>query len=407
VRSTYTRGARLAALAAVGCLALTACGDTSDKTSNSPEKGDEATGTPIHVGFMNTDQGAVAAPEATIGAKAAAKYLNEHGGLNGHRVDLVVCSTTGAPESSGKCANDLIAKKVSVVVMGLDLGADGALKPLKEAGIPIFGVNPSGTTLSGDPYATFTSAPAAFTYNGVWKVLKEAGAKKPVLISPDGGAAYKKLYDTVVIPSAKAAGLDLSYTLFNPASPDFAAAITAAKKKKRADAVYIAGAEGDCTNGIKTAKQLNFSGVIFGGSCSQFVKTLGSKAEGVYTLQYLLTAKTKDSAPADKKDQVQLYIDQMTAFGATDKIDTYATYGFASVMTLKDVLTGVTGEVTSATAKAALDAYKGDVFLSGPVDCTARPMPGGSCGTTIIALKVKADGSQEVLTGGFIDITQA
>jgi ABC-type branched-subunit amino acid transport system substrate-binding protein len=300
----------------------------------------------------------------------------------------------------------MIAKKVTVVVLGLDFGADAALKPLKEAGIAIFGVTPSGTTLVGDPYVTFTSAPLSLTYNGAWKVLKEAGSKKPVLVSPDLGPTYKKLYDNALVPSAKAAGLDLTYTLYNPASPDFAAAITAAKNKG-ADAIYIGATEGDCTNGVKTARQLNWRGLLLAGNCTQFIKALGSRAAGVYTLQYLLPASTLNSAPADKRTQIQLYVDQMKAAGAGDKIDSFAASGFAGIMTVADALKGVSGEVTATSVKPVIQSYKGDVFLAAPVDCSARPAPGGACGTTMIALKAKPDGTEEVLTGSFLDITKA
>jgi branched-chain amino acid transport system substrate-binding protein len=207
------------------------------------------------------------------------------------------------------------------------------------------------------------------------------------------------------VPSAKGAGLDLTYTLYNPASPDFAPAVSAASKKS-ADAILIVGTEGTCTNAIKTAKQLGWSKNIVAVNCSQFINDLGSQAEGVYTLQYLLTARAKPSAPVAKQDQIQLYVDQMRAGGAEDKIDSYATYGFASIMTIAEVLKGVSGDVTAATAKPVVATYKGDVFLEGPVDCSARPMPGGSCGTTGVALRVNPDGSQEVVTGDFLDLTK-
>jgi branched-chain amino acid transport system substrate-binding protein len=332
-------------------------------------------------------------------------YVNGHGGINGHPIDLVACGTTGAPDSSSQCANTLIAKKVAAAVFGIDVGGDAALKPLKEAGIPIFGVTPSGSTMASDPAVTFTSAPLAMTYNGVFKVLKQVGSKKPVLVAPDGGAAYKKLFDSVLIPGAKAAGLDMSYSLYNPASPDFAAAISAVKKKG-GDAIYLSGAEGDCTNGVKTARQLGWDKPLFAGFCTQFLKTLGSQAAGVYTTQYLLTADALGTAPETKKPQIQLYIDQMTAAGAKDKVNTFATEGFSDIMTITDALKGVSGDVTAATAGPVIKAYKGDVFLGASVDCAARPMPGGSCGTTLVALKAKADGTQEVLTGDFLDISK-
>ncbi len=404
--TTITRGSRLAVLATAGLLALAGCGDKeAPSVASGSDGGKPVTGAPILVGFINTGQGGLSFPEVRVAADAASSYVNTHDGVNGRPIELISCSTTGAPESAGKCANDLIAKKVSVAVLGVELGADAVLKPLKEAGIPIFGVSSSGTTLASDPSVTFTTPPASLTWNGFWKVMRQAGARKPIMIGVDAGPAYKKILDTTVVPSAKAAGLDLSYTLNNPASPDFAAAVTAAKEKG-ADAIYFSGAEGDCTNGIKTARQLGWNKPIFAGSCTQFIKTLGSQAEGVYTQQYLLPANSRDTAPKGKQAQIDLYVKHMTAAGATDKIDSFATYGFADIMTLTDVLKGVNGKITAATVKSALATYKGDVFLGAPVDCSARPLPKESCGSSIVSLKVLPGGKQKVLTGGFLDITK-
>lgn len=398
---------RAAAAAALCLLAVSACGDKSTPASTSGSSGGQkATGTPISVGFINDDQGPAPFPEITTGAKAAVSYVNSHGGVNNHPIELVTCSTSASPESTVACANEMIAKKVATVTLGTVVGADALLKPLKEAKVPVYATVSQGTALLADPYPTFASMPQGLVFAGVWKFFKQVNISKPALISADLGAAGKQLANNVFIPSAKQAGLDLSVSFYNPASPDFAALITAAKKNG-SDGLYILGTEADCTNAIKTAKQLQWSGVLFGGTCTQYAKTLGAQAAGVYTLNYLVPSTAVATAPASKKDQVQLYIDQMKAAGAADKAATPAMYGFSDIMTLADIFRGVTGDVTATTAATAVSTYKGDVFMAGPVDCSKRPMPGGACGTTFVALKTEADGSQSVVGGDFIDATKA
>jgi branched-chain amino acid transport system substrate-binding protein len=357
------------------------------------------------VGFINDDAGPAPTPEATTGAKAAVSYVNSHGGINKHPIQLVTCSTSGSPESTVACANEMIAKKVAAVTVGTVVAADALLKPLKEAKVPIFASVSQGQALVSDPFPTFASMPQPLVFAGVWKFFKQVHTTKPMLIAPDLGAASKKLADTAFVPSAKAAGLALSYSFYNPASPDFAASITAAKQKG-ADGLYILGTEADCTNGIKTAKQLGWSGVLFGGTCTQYAKVLGPQAQGVYTLNYLIPSTAAATAPASKKAQVQLYVDQMKAANAADKAATPAMYGFSDVMTIADVLRSITGDITTATAAPAIASYKGDVFLGGPVDCSRRPIPGGACGTTFVALQTEADGTQSVVGGDFIDATK-
>ena len=400
------RKARLAALTLLGTIALAACGDAAtDSNSSSATPGNKATGAPILVGFINDDTGPIPQPDFSVGAKAAAAYVNDNGGINDRPIELVTCSTSASPESTIACANEMIEKKVVAVTLGAVIGADALAKPLTEAKIPIWGTTGSGVELTSNPAATFGSMPNALVFAGVWKFFNQVQTKKVVLIGPDAGKATKDLANNVIIPSAKAAGLDLSYTAYNPASPDWAAAVTAAKKND-ADGIFINGSEADCTNAIKTAKQLAFDGVIFSGTCTQYAKTLGAQAEGVYSLNFLVPATAEATAPAAKKQQIALYSEAMRAAGAEDKITTPANNGFSAVYTVAEMLGKVTGEVTAATAGTAIATYVGDVFLATPVDCTKRPVPGGACGTSFWGLQTKADGTQEVLTGDFIDASK-
>jgi branched-chain amino acid transport system substrate-binding protein len=396
--------AKLAALVVVGTLALAACGDKADSTGpSSTTPGAQAKGAPVLVGLINDEQGAVAAPETTVAAKAAVAYVNGHSGVGGHPLALVPCPTNGSPESTVNCANTLINKKVAVVLVGLQASVDAAVKPLKEAGIPLFGVLGQGVQAEADQSVTYTSASQSLSFTGLFKFLKQVGSVNSVLVLPDA-PAFKQLAG-VLTTVAKSVGVAISYIYYNPGSPDFAAAVTAAKQKKRTDGLLVVGSEGGCTSFVKTAKQLNWGKVLLAGTCSEFARELGSQAAGVYSVSFLLSAASKATAPGAKQDQVQLYLDQMKASGAQDKAaSNYAVLGFADVMTVADALKSTSGDVTAASAKTALSTYKGDVFLGLPTDCSARPSPGGSCGTGFWGLKANADGTQTVV--GTVDASK-
>ncbi len=399
------RTARLVGLCAVAALALTACGDSGDDTtaSSSISPGVKATGTPVLVGLINDEQGAIAIPELTTGARAAIDYVNNHGGVSGHPIALEHCATNGTAESALTCANTMISKKVTSVVYGVVGGADAITKPLKEAGVAIFAVSGQGVTSGFEPEVTFTSTSQQLTFAGAFKFFKQIKTVKPFLVAPDLGPATKQLAEQALVPAAKASGIDLSYILYNAASPDFAAAITAAKKKG-SDGLYVLGSEGDCTNFVKTAKQLGWDKILFGGTCTEYVKALGAQAADVYTLSFLIPVQAIKTAPAAKQAEIELYRDQMKASGAEGKTDSsYAAIGFSDLMTLSRALTTVSGDITTATAKPAIKAFKGDVFLGGAVDCANRPAPGGTCGHFFAGLKTNADGTQDVVGGDFID----
>jgi branched-chain amino acid transport system substrate-binding protein len=75
---------------------------------------------PIVIGAINTQGGQVlVGPGWTDGIKSAVQYVNNHGGIQGHRLVVKYCFTTSAEEEGTKCgqqfAND---KKISVVEFG-------------------------------------------------------------------------------------------------------------------------------------------------------------------------------------------------------------------------------------------------------------------------------------------------
>ena len=57
-------------------------------------------------------------PQVAKAGEAVVKYLNGNaGGINGHKIDLVLCNQQEDPASATKCANEFVEKKVSVVAV--------------------------------------------------------------------------------------------------------------------------------------------------------------------------------------------------------------------------------------------------------------------------------------------------
>ena len=146
-----TRGTRLLALVMAGSLLAAACGDDDDgdeaadltetTVSTEPvveeETVEPASGEPITIGFVNMEDGPLAQPTIGAAAEAARQMINANGGINGRPLEFEKCVTNGAPDSSGQCANQLVAAGVPVAYQGLDFG-NAALHPiLADAGIPL------------------------------------------------------------------------------------------------------------------------------------------------------------------------------------------------------------------------------------------------------------------------------
>lgn len=400
--SRYPLVRTLFALGAIATVAVSGCSSTDHTSSDSGTSA--PTGPPITIGMSNTELGAFSDPSVTVGAQAAIKYINGRGGIQGRPLALDLCKTDGTTATSAACANQFISDKVTVDLEGLDYGADAKLAPLKAAGIPIFGIESSGNATLGDPYATITSVSTALGYQGALTALKSEGAQKVVIVGPDQGAQLKQVFDSVIIPSAKAMGMDAAYTTFNPAAPDFTVAVTSARATG-ADTIAITGSEGDCTSAIKTARTLGFTGRLFATFCTKYVTALGNQAKGVTSIGYIVPASARASAPAAIQSEIDTYQAAMKADGKSSSIAGFSAYGFSSVMTLATGLEAIAGPIDSDTAKAALAKFTGDVFLGQrQVDCTHRPGADGTCGTAIAVFEAKGDGSVDLVNGAFLNL---
>lgn len=368
----------------------------------------KATGTPVYVGFVNSDSGGFALPEITKATQATADYINGHGGMNGHPVKLDLCSTDGTPAASTKCANQFVTDKVLAVLNGYDLGMDAAQPVYKQAGLHIFGAI-SSTAIAMDPDNTIMVAPFVNFYAANGALLKTLGATSTVFVLPNIGPEIKQLYG-LIAAAANKAGVKTSLTLVAPANPDVTAAVTAAKAQ-HADMLDLNFQENDCTNAIRTAKSLGWTGKIYAGSCSQFIDTLGAQAAGTYAGQYLFPPAAKAAAAAydpQLKDEFDTYETAMKAGGQEAYIKSaFAAYGFSTLMTFANIVKGIPGEPTQAAINAAMASFKGHQVLGLQQDCTAKIAPGGACGRYFLPLQVQADGTMTLVGGKPLDVSAA
>jgi branched-chain amino acid transport system substrate-binding protein len=171
--------AGLAALALA--LALAACSSSSAGPGDSPGgSADSAVYKLMVFGEFSVGPGAqlpVPYPQISAGARAAAAAINKSGGVNHHRIDIIVCDTKGSPDGATVCASQAVADKVVAVVGALDLTGD-YMSVLQQAGIPAIGpyaiaqtlVNPDSFPLYGGSAANLAGSVALLARQGVKSV---------------------------------------------------------------------------------------------------------------------------------------------------------------------------------------------------------------------------------------------
>ncbi|WP_369211285.1 ABC transporter substrate-binding protein [Streptomyces flavofungini] len=393
------RRGRAALVLAAATVLLAGCGGSEPATggANGPDK---ATGEPISVGFVNTDSGNVARPEITATAKAAADWVNGHGGIGGRPLKLETCATDGTPATSTKCAGELIGKKVLTVLNGNDAGLDSAQPLFKRAGLRVFGT--AGTAaVTGDPANTILATPPAAAIAVTGPLHKRMGVSKGVFVLPNAGPGIKKAFDGIRT-SAATSDVRLTLSLVAPANPDVTAAVNAARTT-HADGLIFSFGENDCTNAIRTAKSLNWKGELIAAECTQFIKALGPQAAGVKTTPALFPLSARAAAEqydGRLKREFDTYEAAAKAAGAQKHLESaHAAYGYSTVMTFARILKGIDGDITQESIGEAMASYKGRQVLGTAKDCTAKLMPGANCGQDIIVLETRADGTQTLVGG--------
>ncbi|MFI9646684.1 ABC transporter substrate-binding protein [Streptomyces sp. NPDC052040] len=137
-----------AALVAVGSIAA-ACGVVPGTAGGS------ADGTVTVMTWAPEKTSATNKPGMPAMAKAYARYVNAHGGLAGHRLNVLTCNDHNDYVGAAKCARTAVKENVVAVVGSYSQYASSFLSPLESAGIPYIG----GYGLTDDEFKSVLSYP--------------------------------------------------------------------------------------------------------------------------------------------------------------------------------------------------------------------------------------------------------
>lgn len=119
------------ALALSSALAASACGGSSD----SGEQGDT-------IKLMTTgpiDSASVSLPSIEVGAQVAVDEINAKGGVDGRKLELIVCNDKNDPNTAVGCARRAVKEGVVALVGGFSSFEPQVLPVLERAGVPWVG----------------------------------------------------------------------------------------------------------------------------------------------------------------------------------------------------------------------------------------------------------------------------
>ena len=398
--TTAAGAAKTTAAAAAGTTAAGAAGTTA--AAAPPTKAD-ASKPPVLVGYHNLEGGAVVSlPEIRQGFESGLNYVNEElGGINGRPLKADICNLDVTPESSVKCANQFVEKKVVAAIQGVDVAADAALPILKEAGIVeigFFAFSAAMNKARGDAYFTLFSNED--NYAGDLVTQQKLGAKSEAVLMED--LPTSKALDTDVIqPAAKKLGMTAK-PFYYSATTDwttFAATIMASAP----DAVSIPAAQDSvCLAAIPALRAAGFKGYLHAGSCTEIEK-LDLKALDKVINHNEFFYTSFESVPAKPQKDLDTFLRFIKRDFPNFKSLLYTQLGFHIAVQAADMLRQVPGtDINAKTVKAAMPKTKGESFFRAAgdtYDCSfAKSWPGTSaCSSSENFTKFNANKKKELL----------
>ena len=285
----------VAGLCAVAATAA-ACGSSGSKAATTPAAAQSNAATAVHtnapsalkgspflLGWINQDApGAVPTYTGTAQAEAAVKYVNaELGGVRGHPLQLVTCSTNGSPESSQTCANTLISKGVKVVTKNFDGGWDSVISPFMTAGITVLGGEPTAGGEYGATNAFYYIGSAATVVPSMAKLsLGNLKAKKIAVLTTSNPIAKAAL--PLLLGTLKAGGITPAVVTAPDDASDFSP-YAAAVQQASPDVVDALLTPQQCLPVMKALHSVSYSKpVVTTGLCDdpKILTAAGTAADG-------------------------------------------------------------------------------------------------------------------------------
>ncbi|WP_426573919.1 ABC transporter substrate-binding protein [Aquihabitans sp. McL0605] len=348
----------------------------------------------MNVGFVSDGAGPAADNTYQVAAaEATVKYINTYkGGIAGRPIALEECETAFDPGKATDCANELVQKDVVAVMMPESSAALSVYNVLKENKIPIFayGVGDSAlltdsTVMSAlvDPLSGLADAPIA--------VAKANDLKKVTVVIVDVPAATA-FYSSLAPATFKEAGVELKVVPIPLDQADVTPQMTAIATGDPTE-VHIVGQDTFCISTMQGLASAGFNGPISTlSSCvTDATKTaLGAKLEGVY-----ISSATANGDIAEKGIELWNAVADQNKIPTGDVNKSLPTY--ITVLSFRDALEGMTGEVTPETVRAEVVAMPstrlpGGAGLDYRCNGKARPVLPAVCGNGNLTSKLDENG---------------
>jgi branched-chain amino acid transport system substrate-binding protein len=166
-------------------LLLAACSSSATANSDGSTGGGGATKTIKIMALGTSSSPTIAIPEGITGIQAAAKAINDAGGINGAKIAVETCNDASDPNTAASCARQAVQDKVAAVIPYYTSQGGSILPILQAAGIPYIGsegLAPADLTNPDSFIVTSNGTPSSAIHS---TALVKAGCQKQAILAED------------------------------------------------------------------------------------------------------------------------------------------------------------------------------------------------------------------------------
>lgn len=373
-------------------------------------EGEGASGTPIRIGVQTLEgDPAGSFPEYALSIEAATAYVNsELGGLNGRPIELEICKMVVTPDDSQRCANELSASGVDLVISTFNFFGNH-FSIYQGSDIPVIVGTPItiGDFTSDNVFAIGAGGGCLGVHTGLVEFgtnqieeiegieVRSVGVPWPD--TPPGAVCYHDLeakpLDVIIGTEpgdSERAGTRPEMTYrgvpMAPATPDLTPQATEILDSDP-DVILLTAQASDCWNFIGAMERLGWTPddvpVVMTGACTDFdaMRAADQAAVGTYFVgsSNSLLAPLETLEDGQEKQDATIYQTKALEYGLSedDLFKGFSTQGFTIIMNLWELAETLDGDVSGSSIADALAATDGSrpTFGAAPLNCADAPEP--------------------------------
>ena len=327
----------------------------------------------VKIGAYNALTGPIplTAKQMTTGWQAAVMAINDLGGINGRKLELLVEDDGYEPSRAMAAARKLVERDQVLLMTGLGTPTTVvAAKYLEQAKVPLlFPMGASSTQLNqANLKQLFMVHPAYLTQADIvmgW-MMDNKGSKKPCIVYPLNAAGEDSLLGAKKAASSR--GLQLAAVeTFESGTSDFSAQVLK-MKTAGCDMVYTSVPLEASARFVTAAERISFK-PQFAGFTSQadanLIKLLGPLAENFYAADMLVRPDADDPG-------MKTYLANLKKFSPDAEPTFFTTYSYAAMMLIGEAIKDAGNPPTREKVLATLESWnQKNSPLMGPVSFSA------------------------------------